>query len=83
MIIQMERGADGVRRIVAITEVTGMEGNAITMQDIYRWELEGRDEDGHLRGRFTPTGIRPTFSEYLAIRGRELPAELFLEGALA
>ena len=83
MIIQMERGADGVRRIIAITEVTGMEGNAITMQDIYRWELEGRDEDGRLRGRFTPTGIRPTFSEYLAIRGRELPAEMFLEGALA
>jgi len=83
MFIQMERGADGVRRIIAITEVTGMEGNAITMQDIYRWELEGRDEDGRLRGRFTPTGIRPTFSEYLAIRGRELPAEMFLEGALA
>jgi pilus assembly protein CpaF len=82
MIIQMERGADGVRRIVAITEVTGMEGNTITMQDIYRWELEGRDEDGRLRGRFTPTGIRPTFSDYLAIRGRELPAEMFLEGAL-
>lgn len=83
MIIQMERGADGVRRVIAITEVTGMEGNAITMQDIYRWELEGRDEDGRLHGRFTPTGIRPTFSEYLAIRGRELPAEMFLEGALA
>ncbi len=83
MIIQMERGADGVRRVIAITEVTGMEGNAITMQDIYRWELEGRDEDGRLRGRFMPTGIRPTFSEYLAIRGRELPAEMFMEGALA
>ncbi len=79
MIIQMERGADGVRRLVAITEITGMEGNAISTQDIFVWEVMGRDDDGRWMGRFRPTGLRPTFSEALAIRGYDMPAEMFLE----
>ena len=82
LVIQLERGADGVRRIVAITEITGMEGANITMHELFVFEAEGRDEDGHILGRFRPTGIRPTFSDILAIRGRPLEASMFLEGAL-
>ena len=82
LVIQLERGADGVRRIIAITEITGMEGANITMHDLFIFEAEGRDDDGHILGRFRPTGIRPTFSDTLAIRGRPLEAAMFLEGAL-
>ncbi len=64
---------------MAITEITGMEGNAISKQDIFVWEVLGRDDDGRLMGRFRPTGLRPTFSEALAIRGYDMPAEMFLE----
>jgi len=82
LVVQLERSADGVRRINAITEVTGMEGANITMHDLFVYEARGRDDDGKLIGQFRPTGIRPTFSEDLANRGRELDAELFLEGAI-
>ena len=82
LVIQMRRSPDGVRRIVAITEVTGMEGDKVTLQDLFLYELRGRNEDGTMRGLFRPTGLRPTFSEKLAARGRELGPELFLEGAL-
>ena len=83
LIVQLSRGADGVRRATAITEITGMEGSHITMQDIFRFEAEGRTEDGKVIGAFRATGLRPTFSEELAIRGTPLRPELFAEGAAA
>ena len=80
LVIQLERGADGVRRITTITEVTGMEGERITVQDLYQFDAEGRTDDGRIIGRFRPTGLRPTFAEDLAIRGVPLRSDLFAEG---
>lgn len=82
LVVQLQRFGDGVRRVTAITEVTGMEGGSLTMQDIYTFEVEGRTEDGKVLGAYRPTGLRPAFSDEMAARGRPLQPELFLEGAI-
>jgi pilus assembly protein CpaF len=79
LIIQLQRFPDGVRRIVRVTEVTGMEGSAVSLQDLFVFKAEGLNENGMVRGRFRPTGIRPTFSEQLSLMGCELEPELFLD----
>ena len=83
LVVQVSRGSDGVRRVTAITEITGMEGSHVTMQDIFLFEAEGRAEDGRVIGAFRATGLRPTYSEELEIRGSPLRSELFVEGAAA
>ena len=83
LVLQLARGGDGVRRITAITEITGMEGDRVTVQDIFRFEAERQTEDGRIVGVFRATGLRPTFSEELAIRGTPLRSQLFMEGAAA
>ena len=70
--------ADGSRRIVSIAELTGMEGEIVTMQEVYRYARKGIGEDGTVIGRFEPTGVRPTFTERLRIAGVELPNEMFI-----
>lgn len=77
LIVQQERLADGSRRIMSLTEVTGMEGPVITTQDIFIFEQRTIDELGKVRGRFRATGIRPKFSNRLASNGIRLSAELF------
>ena len=77
VIIQQERMADGSRRVIAITEVTGMEGPVITTQDIFLFEQRTIDENGKVRGRFHATGIRPRFAGRLASNGIRLNPELF------
>ncbi len=78
VIVHLHRMRDGSRRVTHITEVTGMEGDIITLQDVYVFDYaKGVDEHGKPLGTLEPTGIRPTFSQYLADRGVPLPADLF------
>jgi pilus assembly protein CpaF len=77
VVIQVERMSDGRRRLISVTELTGMEGDVITMQEIFRFRRTGVDENDQVEGYFEATGIRPKFIEYLAMRGVKLPADLF------
>lgn len=77
LIVQQARLQDGSRRITHLTEVQGMEGDVITLQDIFVYEQNGRDEKGKIIGRMKPTGIRPKFLEKLASNGMTLPNEIF------
>src|SRR5215470_4164342 len=77
LVAQVSRLSDGTRRVTAISEITGMERDVITMQDIFVFEKAGLNEDGTVRGRFRATGIRPRCSERLAASGVQLPPEMF------
>ena len=77
LIIQITRMSDGNRRVTAITEVTGMERDVISMQDIFVFERTGVGPDGKVVGHFRATGIRPKCSEKLTTAGVQLPAEMF------
>jgi pilus assembly protein CpaF len=77
LVVQQSRLKNGPRKITAITEVAGMEGDTIVMTDIFRYEQTGVDADGTTVGYFTPTGIRPMFSPRLEAIGYKLSAELF------
>ena len=61
--VQVARLSDGSRRVTSISEITGMEGETITMQEIFQYERTGIDSNGQVLGRFRPTGIRPRFAE--------------------
>lgn len=69
LVVQQSRMKDGTRKIVNITEVVGMEGDTITLQDLFYYKIEGTDTSGRLKGRFASTGIRPGFSEKLSESG--------------
>jgi pilus assembly protein CpaF len=77
LVIQVSRMADGTRRVINIAEITGMEGDVITMQDLFVFERTGMTPEGKVAGRFRATGIRPKASEQMAAAGIELPRELF------
>lgn len=77
LIVQQSRLRDGSRKLTYLTEVQGMEGDVITLQDIFVFDQTGRDENGKVIGRFRPTGIRPKFLEKLATNGINLPVETF------
>jgi len=77
VVIQVGRLGDGGRRLLSVSELTGMESEVITMQEIFRFRMTGRDDDGSVRGRFEATGIRPKFMQELSDRGIQLPASLF------
>jgi len=77
IIVQVTRLSDGTRKITGISELTGMEGEVITMQDIFVFERTGIGPDGKVCGRFRATGIRPKCSERLAAAGMRLPADMF------
>jgi pilus assembly protein CpaF len=76
-LIQVTRLSDGTRKVSAISEITGMEGDIITLQDIFVFERTGLRTDGRVSGRFRATGIRPKCSEHLAASGIQLPATMF------
>jgi len=76
-VVQVSRLADGTRKVTSISEVAGMEGDVIVMQDIFIFERRGIDEGGRVRGYFTATGIRPKFAERLATAGCRLRPALF------
>jgi len=77
VLVQAARLSDGSRRVVSITEVTGMEGDMVTLQDIFVFEKRGVSAEGKVLGRFCATGIRPKFSEKLLAAGIHLAPELF------
>ncbi|WP_068402095.1 CpaF family protein [Kribbia dieselivorans] len=78
LIVQQTRLKDGTRRIVAITEVVGMESDMVTLQDIFTFDYAaGRDATGRFLGNLVPTGIRPKLAAELSDNGVELPPELF------
>jgi pilus assembly protein CpaF len=79
MLVQASRFSDGSRRVTGITEVTGMEGSIITLQDLFVFEKRGIDPDGRVIGRFAATGIRPKFYEKLVSAGIRLRTEIFEE----
>ena len=78
IIVQIARLRDGSRKIINIAEVTGMEGDIITLQDLYFFENHGLDKDGRMTGRFLSSGLRPQCIDKLAMNGVNLPPELFL-----
>jgi pilus assembly protein CpaF len=76
-VVQVSRLSDGTRKVISISEVTGMEADIITMQDIFVFERRGIDDAGKVRGVFRATGVRPYFSDRLATYGARLRAALF------
>ena len=79
LVVQVARMSDGSRRVTSISEITGMEGETITMQEIFQYERTGVDQQGQVLGRFRPTGIRPRFAERLKQCGLQLPRVFFEE----
>ena len=79
LLVQASRMSDGSRRVTSITEVTGMEGEVITLQDIFVFEKRGLTPEGQVVGRFAATGIRPKFYEKLLAAGIRLRPDLFDE----
>jgi pilus assembly protein CpaF len=76
-VIQIARLSDGTRKVITISEVTGMAEDSIAMQDIFRFDRSGIDENGKVRGAFRATGVRPKFAERLATAGARLRPALF------
>ncbi len=77
VIVQVSRMTDGSRKVVNISEITGLEENVITMHDLFNFERKGIGPDGKVIGSFQPSGIRPHFLERLRVAGINLPGELF------
>ena len=77
VVVHLARMSDGSRKVTSMTEIVGLEGSTITMQDIFTFEQEGIGTDGRIIGKLMPTGIRPKFMNRLKLIGYELPAKIF------
>nr|WP_227819660.1 CpaF family protein [Aurantiacibacter atlanticus] len=77
VVLQVGRLSDGRRKVLSLSEITGMEGDVITMQEIFRFKITDRTDDGQVVGHFEATGIRPKFLEHAQQSGISLPSELF------
>jgi pilus assembly protein CpaF len=77
VILQLVRHSDGGRRVVAFSEVTGMESGVISLQDIFVYERQGTDDTGRIMGRFVATGVRPRFADRCRIYGVPIPDRVF------
>ncbi len=77
VVVQIRRFSDGRRRLTSLSEITGMEGEVVTMQEIFRFEQTGVDADGSVRGELRATGVRPSFFERLLASGQQVPPNLF------
>jgi pilus assembly protein CpaF len=77
VIIQIARLSDGTRKLISLQEVVGMEGDLITLQELFVFQQTGLDQDRKVKGRFRATGVRPKFAERLLAKGVALPSELF------
>jgi pilus assembly protein CpaF len=77
LVVQQTRLADGSRKVTSISEITGMEGDVITMQEIFTFEKMGMTQDGKVIGRFRATGVRPKMAERLKAAGIHLPSDMF------
>jgi len=77
VVLQVSRLSDGTRKLSSVSEITGMEGDIVTMQEIFAFKKHGVRESGEIIGEFVMTGVRPKFAEQLAIAGITLPAMMF------
>jgi pilus assembly protein CpaF len=77
LVLQLERMEDGTRRLVGVQEINGLEGDMITMSEIFKFARSGKDEQGRILGKFQATGIVPVFREELLQRGINLELDLF------
>jgi len=77
LVVQQTRLSDGARKVTSISEITGMEGDVITMQEIFLFEKLGINKDGKVLGRFRATGVRPKMAERLLAAGIQLPTSMF------
>jgi len=77
VIVQIARLSDGTRKLISLQEVVGMEGDLITLQELFIFQQTGLDENRKVKGRFKATGVRPKFAERLAAKGVALPPDLF------
>jgi pilus assembly protein CpaF len=77
VVVQVARMSDGTRKVTSVSELTGMEGDVVTMQEIFEFKRTGIGEKGEVLGEFVPTGIRPKFSERLLTAGVRLPMGMF------
>jgi pilus assembly protein CpaF len=77
VIIQIARLSDGTRKLISLQEISGMEGDLITLQELFTFQQTGLDENRKVKGRFKATGVRPKFAERLAAKGVALPVQLF------
>jgi len=76
-IVQIQRLSDGKRKLVSLSEITGMEGDIVTMQEVFAFQQTGVDATGAVLGRFRATGVRPKFAERIGSMGIRLGDELF------
>jgi pilus assembly protein CpaF len=77
VVVQVSRLSDGTRKVVSLAEITGMEGEVVTMQDIFVFRKRGIRENGEVIGEFMATGVRPKFAEKLLVTGIQLPSAMF------
>ena len=77
VVIQLQRMSDGRRRLISLQEITGMEGDVVAMQEIFRFQRIATDSDGMIQGRFLATGIRPKFIKEFMARGIDISPEMF------
>ena len=77
IVIQVQRGDDGRRRLVSIQEISGMEGDIISMSEIFTFRRTGVDAEGNVQGRLEATGVVPAFHKRAAVRGIDLPVSVF------
>ena len=77
VVVQVSRLSDGTRKVIALAEITGMEGDIVSMQDIFVFRKRGILDSGEVSGEFVPTGIRPKFAEKLEVSGIHLPISMF------
>jgi pilus assembly protein CpaF len=76
-VVQIARLSDGTRKVITVSEITGMDNETIAMQDIFSFDRTGTDENGKVRGVFRATGVRPRFAERLATSGARFRQALF------
>ncbi len=77
VILQVSRMSDGTRKVIYLSEITGMEGETVSVQDIFQFHKRGVGPKGEVLGEFTPVGIRPKFADRLEVAGLKLPADMF------
>jgi pilus assembly protein CpaF len=77
VVVQIARHEDGRRRMISIAEINGMEGDVITMSEIFKFERQGIADDGTVLGELRPTGIVPGFQRGLVAKGIDVPVDLF------
>ena len=80
LMVHVSRMSDGSRRILSVQELLGMEGNVVTMQEIFRYVQTGVDRDGKISGHFEATGIVPKCADRIRLAGVDLPLEIFERG---